>query len=530
MTDSHKTHPLQQARLHIGAGLVHLFHALGAIRSELVQEYQLFPAAARQLRRPDVHRNVIMDVMLMFLISIAMAGFCISRDGGLDLYMSAFLPMLGVTTVFFLFTEAFHSSRSICLAVTFLILTGVAIQIILMLSAGYSEDLSADKLVLFAVVSILFALAVLPILIYLSGSHPKRSNVIIFLNIATVLLYLALLVFGRTVNSTRAWIVVGSFQFQMTEPIKVVSLITLALCFRNEDKPYDKRLLSALITLAINGCFLLVINELGTLCVLGITFFCLGLFYQPSVRKLLGIVALLFAAAALVLMICGKCYDIKNPPVEETTIETTVETIQESVEATEAPAETDEEPSMADKVVSLGAKIYNKFKLRFDLLLDPDSVDPNNGGYQNRKAQESLILSNWFGSAVEVYIPVAESDYVFCYLILKMGVCFGITVLALMILILFQGIIGGMANTTGAEGAVAVAFVLAMVIQSLLAAASATGYFITIGLPFAFLADGGSAILTNYTMVIFILYATRQITLRCHQAMAAQAPIHRKER
>lgn len=521
-----------KAKFHKGGarGAATLRH-LGGIKNDVRREYGIYPTMVRRLGDRQVRSDLLADLMLVMLISLAFASFCISKDGGLDMYMSSFLPMLGVVTGFFVVTETLRGSRVICFGTSTLILAGMAIQIILKITAGNSDELSADDLIQYAVISLVFALAVLPILRYMCSDKVNRGGVVFFLNITIVMLYLALLALGRTINSTRAWICIGGFQFQMTEPIKCISLMTMALAFMDKSKTHDERLINATITLILNAMFLVVINEFGTLFILGLTFFFLALGFQPQLKKLAMVTGVLILAAALILLVCYGCYVYRyGPPHAAETAET--EVVEEVTEApteapTEAEAETDaeaeEEESIIDKITSLGAKIYNKFSDRVDIFFHPENVDPNKEGYQAKKANEALVLSNWLGSAAEVSIPVAESDYVFCYLILKMGVLFGLAILVILLAMLLQGVLTGLANTTGAEGAVAVAFIFAIVAQSLIAAASSTGYFMTIGLPFPFLASGGSATLVNYTMIVFVLYATRQRSL----APAGECP--RKE-
>jgi cell division protein FtsW (lipid II flippase) len=106
-----------------------------------------------------------------------------------------------------------------------------------------------------------------------------------------------------------------------------------------------------------------------------------------------------------------------------------------------------------------------------------------------------------------------------------MGVVFGILVLLILLNMLVTGAVGCLRNTNSGEAAVGLAFLFGIVVQSVIAAASATGYFITIGLPFAFLAEGGTATLTNYTMAVFILYVTG-----CHTLAAGKSKLESFQR
>ena len=464
--------------------------------------FSIYPAMLRSLKDPVVWMQVLRDMGLLLLVSIALACFCVTKNGGMDLYMSTFLPMLCVLTVLFVFTEALDSSRTITFCTSILILTGLTLQILLMLPAKEGQTLSAFGLVAHNVIALIFAAGALPVIRWLLAEVTGK-NLTRILVAFMVCLYLALFILGTTHNSTRAWISVGSFEFQVTEVIKVVALISFAVVFVNPALPHRARLDQALGILFLNAVFLLMINELGTLCVLGVSYILMAVVYQPSLKRLAVTITLGVLAAAMVLSLCFLCFQAKYPPQEET---------EETISVTEA-AETEsevEEGIQLNPIGELGAKIYRKFQLRMELVLNPDSVDPDAGGYQARKAKESLVLSNWFGSALEVAIPVAKSDYIFCYLLLKMGVCFGIAVLLMLLCILLSAFQGCLQTDSPLEGAVGLAFVFAIVAQALIAAASSTGYFITVGLPFAFLADGGSAMLTNYTMIFYLIYAVRR--------------------
>ena len=465
--------------------------------------FNIYPAMLSRLKEPAVRVRVLRDVGLLLLVSTALACFCVTKDGGMDLYMSTFLPMLFVLTALFVFTETLESSRAIAFCTSILILTGMTLQILLMLPGSEESPPSAYSLVSHNIISLFFATAALPVMRWLLTEINHRLLTRILVGTLLVL-YLVLLVFGSTYNSTRAWISVGGFNFQMTEVTKMVTLMAYAVVFVNPGIPHHTRLNQALGILLLNGVFLLVINELGTLCVLGAVYMLMAMIYQPSLKRLAVTVALSAVAAAMVLFLCFLCYQAKHP-IPEADPEAATEAVEVEVEAEE-----EAETITLNPVAELGAKIYGKFQLRMAVILDPDSVDPDDGGYQARKAKESLVLSNWFGSALEVFIPVAESDYIFCYLLLKMGVCFGIAVLLMLLCILVNALEGCLKTASPLEGAVGLAFVLAIVTQAVVAAASSTGYFITIGLPFAFLASGGSAMLTNYTMMFFLIYAVRR--------------------
>lgn len=498
--------------------------------------------------------NALLDLVLAGLVSLFMANFCASKEGGLDLYMSTFLPLLGVMLLIFWVTETLCANRILAFSSAMLIFVGMCLQVMLRLPASAPTD--ASELVIFAMVSVAFGLIMLP-LIRLICCEMRRDHALVLLHVALIGVYVLLRLLGKEINGTRAWIVIGGFSFQMTELTKVLTCAIFAMQFTRQDvyvripknkKKFsarstdirelqdDRRLWDALFTLGINGLFLLVYNELGTLCVLGIVFFVMGMIYLRSVRKLVLMVLVCCLLVSLILGICSVCYGIRHPDVEANPTETT-EAVQETEPPeTTAPAQTDDQPeqeqpvSILDKLINLGEKIYKKFKIRIDLIFSPETVDPYREGYQTMKARKAVLLAGWLGSEYEVSIPVVSSDFIFAYLIMKMGMIFGLAALILLLLMLCMGSINCLRNSNTVEAALGLAFLLGITLQSLLAAASATNQFIMIGLPFAFVAEGGTASVMNYTMLLVILFVTR----RKEQLPQRRVPsngkfLHRKE-
>lgn len=477
---------------------------LGSLSRFLPQTGALYQTLIARLTRRESLLRLGGSLLLMTLCSGVLAIFCSAKEGGLDLYMTTFLPILAVVGCLMALSEALRGSAACSMAVSLLILVGSALQVLLLLGTETAQS-EASSLIFHNAFSLLIALGALPVLVWLVSELPG-SLAVRLLNGAMILCYLLLLVLGRTVNSTRAWIMLGSFSFQMTEVTKVLAIAAIALTLTDPERNGARRLRGALVTLMINAAFLLVVNELGTLIVIGCVFLVLAVIYLPDLKGLLAALAVMLVLACGVLLACKLCYDTVNPPAAQQSDEQAQErALAQAAEAAGLPAEETEYPAL----IRQGAKIYGKISLRLRLVLDPDSVDANAGGYQAAKARDAILLSSWLGSEYEVKIPVVESDYVFAYVLMKMGMVFGILVLLALLVMLRDALIRCLSRPEAAEGALGAAFVLCVVIQSLLSAASAAGVIPTIGMPFAFLAKGGSNSVMNYSMTLFILYATR---------------------
>lgn len=457
----------------------------GAWRETRKEMRQLCRQMFHGLLRRSALSQLAADAAILICMSICMAFLCAYKEGGLDLYMSAFLPMFAVLLLMFALTEALGASRLFTFIVSLLILTGIALQTLLKLPAPENVTPSNTGLVLYAIISVVFALLSLPVLVLLTRCASRQTAARI-LNECILLVYLFLLVFGRYVNQTKAWIYVGSHSFQMTEVTKALSLLAFALEFTCEELSPNQRLRRGMITLLLNLVFLLIINEFGTLCVILAGFVFMAFLYLPSLVRVLRASLVMGVLIVVMLLGCRACYN---------------------AQARQRELRPDKPVSSA---VAQGARIYSKFKLRTDLIFHPESVDANNGGYQSTRARNAILLSDWLGSSHEVYIPVVESDYIFDYLLLRMGVLFGILVLLLMLGLFLDASLYCLRNPCASEAAAGTVLAFCLAFQSILAAASATGQFFTVGIPFAFLAHGGSSALVNYTMVIFILYTMRR--------------------
>ena len=159
-------------------------------------------------------------------------------------------------------------------------------------------------------------------------------------------------------------------------------------------------------------------------------------------------------------------------------------------------------------ITGLGAKIWTKFDERLSVYLHPEDADPLDDAYQIDQSLKALSLSSWFGSGYNWRVPVMESDYVFTFLVLKMGTIYGILILILLTLMLLIGMQTALTCKNDMISFVGMSFILSLAFQSMISAASSTGSFMVVGLPFCFLGAGGTSAVTNYLMAVFVIYTT----------------------
>ena len=466
-------------------------------------------------------RGLIVDLLAVVVIGLVVSLLCSLKSGGMDLFLSVMLPFVAIGLCQFFIASFYESSIPYTTLTVILIFLGAALQIMLMLPV---EDPSgAFRLAIYAGVGTVAGLIGIPVLHYIVNYMNKRLAALLTLGLA-VLLYLVLLIAAPNISGTRAWLIIGSVSLQLTEVTKVLAVISFACIYSDEDASPLYRLIYAVAALAVHGVALVVINELGTLVVISIIFVVLGMAFLPSAKGLIAVMLVGLLCVAAMVGFSWKCYQIYYGEPEETETVTAAQTAETEAageaeaglavtptEVTEAPTEK-EHGVLYEKVVGKAANIFYKIRTRFLLVLDPDSMDENNEGYQAKMARKAMLITGWLGSAEEYEqnVPVIESDYIFLYVLMKIGIVGAFIVLAMMIALMMETVIRVAAGGHIAESATAIGFICCIVVQSIITAASSAGLIPTVGLTFAFLSDGGSATVMNYIMTYFIIFAMRR--------------------
>lgn len=460
-------------------------------------------------------RGLLIDFLAVVLIGLVVSLLCSLKEGGMDLYLSVMLPFIAICLCQFGMTTLYDSSVPYTTLTVILIFLGSALQIMLMLPV--KDPSGAYRLAIFAGIGTAAGLLAVPVLNYVFHYMNKRLAALLTL-CGAGLLYLILLVAAPNVSGTKAWLVIGGVSFQLTEVTKVLAVITFACIYTDKGISPLRRLLYAVAVLALHAGALVLVNELGTLVVISIVFVVLGAAFLPSAK---GLIAVVLAGVLCVGALVGfsyKCYQIwyETPAQTEQTSQEA-----ETVEAGEAVSPTEQaQPAsqqkthgrLYNKVVGKAAAIFYKLRTRVVLILDPDSLDEYGEGYQAKMARKAMLVTGWLGTtdAYEQNVPVIESDYIFLYVLMKIGVIGALIVLAMLIAMMMETTIRVAAGGNVSEAAAAIGFICCIVVQSIITAASSAGLIPTVGLTFAFLSDGGSATVMNYIMTYFIIYAMRR--------------------
>lgn len=510
--------------------------AFSTIKSDSVLRKRQFVETKRYI---DLLKVFIPVVLLLVTAS---AFLCLLEKGAFDLYMSVVLPFFLIISFLFFFCIFYHCSIMYTTFTSVLILFGVCFQVLL---ESKKEDVTYDNvegLFIYALLGIFLGLIMMLVLNYAYHYADKRFILFAVLGVS-VLIYLILLFFGNSFSGTKAWLYIGSQSIQLTEITKVLALIGLAVAFTDKNRSYKLRLLNALIIVGINAVFLAAISELGTLVVISMGFFALGLVFLPKRKEfvIILVMCLIILSSGLgVGAVCSRIvhtYDAAVASENEEGNETESESGSEDEEDTSA-AETeaseeedsdtettaqDEEAAekkiikvpdgIAGKIMRKVATLYDKVYKRFAIVFKPEIYenDPEDPLYQSKQARKALWATGWLSSdpEFEPYVPVIESDLIFIYALMKIGIIGAIFIIFILMILLSETAIYASKNKNLTEAATSIGFISVIVVQSITSAASAVGLVPTVGVTFAFLSSGGTATMVNYAMTLFILYSMR---------------------
>lgn len=425
--------------------------------------------------RRGVRRQIALDATLLILCSLAFSLFCGTCEGGMDLYLGCALPVLVSLLSLVVFTELLGGDRVLAMLAAILIQLGVCLQTLLLLPIDPEAPPSTASLALFNLLGILLALCAAPVLTWLV-ERPCRGKGYRLWSLV-LLLYAGLrLLPGQ--NGAYAWISLGGLNIQVTEVLKLLVILAMARVLAGDGDDRE-RLRAAGFILLVNALGMLLINELGTLFVIAAVFLLMATLTLERLRGLVGILALCALLAGAALAVCWLCY--KQSAGQEA----------------------------ASSLVSGLGEIYEKISTRLTILTDADSAT-NDQLYQARQARNALLTSSWFGAKYRVYVPVQESDYILVYLCQNMGILFGISAVLLMMGLCLRGILSAAQCASQPMAMLGIGFSLTLAVQAGLAALSSLGIIPIIGLPFPFLAKGGSATVVHWAMLLMIIVSGRK--------------------
>jgi rod shape determining protein RodA len=279
----------------------------------------------------------------------------------------------------------------------------------------------------------------------------------------TVLVLLLVLVQGTVVNASRAWLVVGGFQFQPSELAKPALIVMLAALFheRRDDALGLRALVEALALAAVPMALILLQPDFGTFMVFVASVFGVLLLARVRVRYLvaLAVLGLLAFAGALQLDIVQQ-YQVD----------------------------------------------------RLTAFLNPEQVDAQGAGYNVNQAQIAIGAGGLAGQGLFEgsqtslsYVPENHTDFIFTVVGEELGFLGSVAMLAAYGLLLWRALrIAAMSRDTFgmllAGGVVAV-----FSFQLFINVGMAVGIMPVTGLPLPFVSYGGTSLIASFLMVGLLL-------------------------
>lgn len=286
------------------------------------------------------------------------------------------------------------------------------------------------------------------------------------LNAISVLLYIALL-FTTAHHGTKNWFSFSGSSVQGTELTRLLAVVSIARSCTLPEKSDRLRTIAVFETIGLHLLCLVLVNELSTGIIILITGIVLLLL---SVRQLrwtalgLGVTGL---AGYIVYLTCKLCFQLGG-----------------------------------GGILKGGSLIYSKVIMR----LHPEQAGDR---YQIDQARQSLLLSGWFGSSADVYVPAGDTDFVLVSAVKTFGYSFFFVIILLMFGLLVLGLIH--AEDRSFPGLLCLGSVLTLQIQFLCNAGSAIGLTPIMGITCPFLSLGGTSLVVTFFFCGVLLAASSSL-------------------
>lgn len=286
------------------------------------------------------------------------------------------------------------------------------------------------------------------------------------LNTLSIFIYVALL-FTTAHHGTKNWFSFSGSSVQGTELTRLLAVISIARACTMPEKSDRLRTIAVFETIGLHLLCLVLVNELSTGVIILITGIVLLLL---SVRQLrwtalgLGVTSL---AGYIVYLTCKLCFQLGG-----------------------------------GGIFKGGSLIYSKVTTRLHPAQAGDS-------YQIDQARQALLLSGWFGSSADTYVPVADTDFVLTSAIKTFGYSFFFVTILLMFGLLVLGLIH--AEDSSFPGQLALACILTLEIQFICNAASALSIGPIMGITCPFLSLGGTSLVVTFFFCGVLLAASSSL-------------------
>lgn len=289
-------------------------------------------------------------------------------------------------------------------------------------------------------------------LIYFYKNDIVSKNIrLLYIIFNALLLYL--LLFGKEVNGSKAWITLGLFSFQPSEFMKIILIIYLSFIATK----YEKYKLKCLLITIIPALLTFLEPDTGNVVFYFVTYFSILFYKEGSIKSMIKYGIALLCIFAFVLLTYLK---FSNYFIEV-----------------------------------FGYSVYYRVERIFSLI--------NNDSYQLNRALIGIGSSHLFGTKNIVSIPYETTDFAFSYLVSNIGFIGAIIFLLFNAFVIYY-FINCIRHNVGSKRLAMFSFVSMYIIQSSIHILMNIGLFPITGITLPFISYGGSSIL-SYAIMLAIL-------------------------
>lgn len=473
-------------------------------------------AVSEFLFRNKTSKKVITLVVINIIFAL-LTGILAAFKGVITDYTLLLIPTLFVNLVFTLYGCSQKADSNCMIGICMLNICAAISRALL--NPGTSSVISTS---VFMIAGLIGAL----MLGYLQRILPSTSKVISTLALLGTIGFLALCFFMNEVNEAKAWLVIGGRPIlQLTEFAKLCYVIYIGSLFSK--KTSDTYILIPAVTVTVICAALLVavVNEIGTLLIMGLTFFVVSML---KLKRFLSKFIIVFLALLLVFILvlayftgaeyldrwkCG-CNEPCSSEFSVCPICKTEKPIYtESFRCPTCRYKTWDANPVESKtancelccndgfLTSPWGKICKKAYDRFSVTINYDKVKGTGMAYHMDQSAKSMKVGRFFGNNESiVYVPNHDTDSAIASLINRLGLVFAI-VLLFAYLLIFSAVIK-------ADSPVRIMAVSALVFQALITYLGVVNVIPLTGIGVPLISRGGSNLIVNYLLIYLMLTAT----------------------
>jgi rod shape determining protein RodA len=347
-----------------------------------------------------------------------------------------------------------------------------------------------------------FGIAIV-VLIGLQFINPRtfQEGSYIFYGIGIILMILTLL-FGKEVSGARSWLVIGPFNLQVSELMKIATILAVAnyLTSRRDISAENlKSALTAVLLILIPAILVILQNDLGTaiifLALIPVILFWSGLPYgislfiiSPAIVGYLSIIAWYWGLVAAVMLTLIIFMIQRRTWLTFTSFATGILLV-------------------IGVQVALFQVLQPHQRSRIEAFTNP-SFDPQGAGWNVIQAKTAIGSGGFYGKGFTEgtqtqrrFLPEQWTDFIFCVIGEEFGFV-GASFVTLLLLALAMVLLQTAATHKHPFAQLVIVGVITIFLTHFfINVGSATGLLPVIGVPLPFISYGGSALITNTIML-----------------------------